>query len=164
MRDLNKVQLIGHLGHAPEVRYLDNGTALTTFNVATHHSYATGEERQTETEWHRVTAWGKLGELCAQYIHKGAHVYVEGRFRTHRWEDESGQLRTIVEIVIHDMILLDRRAAPLVPQDDHDDDLRLLGTGVARGGHACPPPSPPSSPVRPEPRDHESDQATGVRR
>ncbi len=74
MRDLNKVQLIGHLGHDPEVRYLDNGTALTTFNIATHHSYVAGEERQTETEWHRVTAWGKLGELCALYLHKGSCV------------------------------------------------------------------------------------------
>ena len=120
MRDLNKVQLIGHLGHDPEVRYLDNGTALTTFNVATHHSYATGEERQTETEWHRVTAWGKLGEISAQYLHKGTRVYVEGRLRTHRWEDESGQLRTMVEIVTSDLIMLDRRSTPPVPEDADD--------------------------------------------
>ena len=56
MRDLNKVQLIGHLGHDPDVRSLDNGTALTTFSIATNYSYAADEERQTETEWHRVTA------------------------------------------------------------------------------------------------------------
>ncbi len=117
MRDLNKVQLIGHLGHDPDVRYLDNGTALTTFNVATNQSYTIGEDRQTETEWHRCTAWGKLGELCAQYLHKGSRTYVEGRLRTHRWEDESGQLRTIVEIVIHDLMMLDRRSAPPVPDD-----------------------------------------------
>ena len=120
MRDLNKVQLIGHLGHDPDVRYLDNGTALTTFNIATHHSYAAGDDRQIETEWHRCTAWGKLGELCAQYIHKGSRVYVEGRLRTHRWEDESGQFRTIVETVIHDLIMLDRRVTPLVPEDADD--------------------------------------------
>ena len=120
MRDMNKVQLIGHLGHDPEVRYLDNRTALTTFNVATHHSYATSEERQTETEWHRCAAWGKLGELCAQYLHKGSRTYVEGRLRTHRWEDESGQLRTIVEIVISDLIMLDRRVTPPVPEDADD--------------------------------------------
>ena len=72
MRDLNKVQLIGHLGHDPEVRYLDNGAALTTFNIATHHSYVNGEERQTVTEWHRCAAWSKLGEICAQYLHKDA--------------------------------------------------------------------------------------------
>ncbi len=120
MRDLNKVQLIGHLGHDPEVRYLDNGTALTTFNIATHHSYTTGGERQVETEWHRCAAWGKLGELCAQYLHKGSRVYVEGRLRTHRWEDESGQLRTMVEIVIHDLIMLDCRSAPPVPEDADD--------------------------------------------
>ena len=120
MRDMNKVQLIGHLGHDPDVRYLDNGTALTTFNIATNHSYPTGEDRQVETEWHRVTAWGKLGEISAQYLHKGSRVYIEGRLRTHRWEDESGQLRTIVEIVISDMIMLDRRSAPPVPEDADD--------------------------------------------
>ncbi len=120
MRDLNKVQLISHLGHDPEVRYLDNGTALTTFNIATNHSYAVGEERQTETEWHRCTAWGKLGEISAQHLHKGSRAYVEGRLRTHRWEDESGQLRTIVEIVIRDLIMLDRRSTPPMP-DDADD-------------------------------------------
>ena len=59
MRDLNKVQLIGHLGHDPDVRFLDNGTALTTFNIATNHSYTIGEDRQTETEWHRCAAWSK---------------------------------------------------------------------------------------------------------
>ena len=62
MNDLHRVQLIGHLGHVPEVRYLDNGTALTTFNIATNHSYTAGEERQTETEWRRCAAGGKLGE------------------------------------------------------------------------------------------------------
>jgi single-strand DNA-binding protein len=120
MHDLNRVQLIGHLGQDPEVRYLDNGTALTTFNVATHHKYPADEERQTETEWHRCAAWGKLGELCAQYLHKGSHVYIEGRLRTHRWEDESGHQRTMVEIVIHDLIILDRRGTPSVPEDTDD--------------------------------------------
>jgi single-strand DNA-binding protein len=125
MKDLNAVQLIGHLGHDPEVRYLDNGTALTTFNIATNHSYADGEDRQTETEWHRCTAWGKLDELCAQYLHTGSRVYVEGRLRTHRWEDESGQLRTIVEIVINDMIMLDSRSAAPVPEAEPDDPPAL---------------------------------------
>ena len=124
MRDLNKVQLIGHLGHDPEVRYLDNGTALTTFNVATHHSYAAGEERQTETEWHRCAAWGKLGELCAQYLHKGSRVYVEGRLRTHRWEDvDTAEVRAALEILIHDLIVFDQRSRAPLPLTADDDSL-----------------------------------------
>ena len=64
-----------------------------------------------------MTAWGKLGEICAQHLHKGSRTYVEGRLRIHRWEDESGQLRTIVEIVIRDLITLDRRVTSPVPED-----------------------------------------------
>ncbi len=111
-------KLVGHEVRKPY-------TALTTFNIATHHSYATGEDRQTETEWHRCAAWGKVGELCAQYLHKGSRVYVEGRLRTHRWEDESGQLRTIVEIVIHDMIVVDGRERANVPATNDDDGVPL---------------------------------------
>ncbi len=141
MRDLNNVQLIGHLGHDPEVRYLDNGTALTTFSIATNYSYATGEERQTETEWHRRAAWGRLGKLCAQYLHKGSRTYIEGRLRSHRWEDESRQLRTIVEIVVHDLILLDRHGGAHVPTADGDDGLPFEG-GSGADGRQCSPLSP----------------------
>jgi single-strand DNA-binding protein len=121
MQDLNRVQLIGHLGHDPEIHYLDNDLAVTTFTLATHHRYPGGDNQaQDETEWHRIVAWGKLGELCGQLLHKGTRVYVEGRLRTHRWEDvDTGELRAALEILIHDLIVFDQRSSTLrsVPTD-----------------------------------------------
>ena len=88
MNDLNRVQLIGHLGHDPEVKYTTTGTARTTFSVATraHWKDADGQAQDT-TEWTRCVAWGTLAEGCAQYVAKGSHVYVAGRLHTLRWED-----------------------------------------------------------------------------
>src|SRR5688500_10375122 len=102
MKDLNSVQLIGRLGQDPEVQYNDRGTARTTFSVATsrHWTDADGQE-QSMTEWTRCITWGKLGEIAAQYLSKGSHVYVAGRLHTARWEDDQrGAPRTSVEIVV----------------------------------------------------------------
>jgi single-strand DNA-binding protein len=111
MNDLNRVQLIGHLGHDPEVTYTEQGTARTTFSVATsyHGKDANGQEQET-TEWSRCVAWGALAEVCAQYVAKGSRVYVAGRLHTVRWEDaQTGERHARVEIVLDDLILLDRR-------------------------------------------------------
>ena len=122
MQDLNKVQLIGRLGQDPEVHYTDRGTARTTFSFATNRTWTDADgQPQTPTEWHRITAWGKLAEITAQYLGKGARVYVEGRIRTNRWSDAgTGEQRSGVEIVIHDLIMLDGREAPPAPTDDVD--------------------------------------------
>ena len=124
-RDLNKVQLIGHLGGDPDIRYLDNGLAVTTFTMATHHpSPGDDHHAHDETEWHRIVAWGNLAELCGQLLHKGARVYVEGRLRTHRWEDvDTGELRAALEILIHDLIVFDQRSRAPLPLTDGDDSL-----------------------------------------
>ncbi len=111
MKDLNRVQLIGHLGHDPEVKYTTTGTARTTFSVATRFRWKDADGRvQEATEWTRCVAWGTLAEVCAQYVAKGSHVYVAGRLHTLRWEDaETGERHARVEIVLNDLILLDRR-------------------------------------------------------
>ena len=109
MKDLNRVQRIGHLGQDPEVKYTATGTARTTFSVATrsHWMDANGQEQEA-TEWSRCTAWGALAEGCAQYVTKGSHVYVCGRLHTVRWEDaETGERHALTEIVLDDLILLD---------------------------------------------------------
>ena len=143
-RDLNKVQLIGHLGADPDIRYLDNGVAVTTFTLATNHR-CPGDDRhaQDETEWHRIVAWGKLAELCGQLLHKGARVYVEGRLRTHRWEDvETGDLQAALEILIHDLILFERRLAPPPPIPVDPPAAPPLESDVsARAGERIPPAS-----------------------
>ena len=111
MHDLNRVQLIGHLGHDPEVKYTTTGTARTTFSVATRARWkdAAGQVQEA-TEWSRCVAWGTLAEVCAQYVNKGSRVYVAGRLHTLRWEDaQTGERHARVEIVLDDLILLDRR-------------------------------------------------------
>ncbi len=80
MHDLHRVQLIGHLGHDPEVTYTEQGTARTTFSVATsYHGKDANGQAQEATEWTRCIAWGALAEVCAQYVNKGSHVYTAGR-------------------------------------------------------------------------------------
>src|SRR5919199_1767119 len=93
MKDLNRVQLIGHLGQDPELKYTGSGTARTTFSVATSARWKdAGGQVQEATEWSRCVAWGTLAEVCAQYVNKGSRVYVAGRLHTLRWEDvETGE-------------------------------------------------------------------------
>ena len=111
MHDLNRVQLIGHLGQEPEVTYTATGTARTTFSVATSTRRKDADgHAQEATEWTRCVAWGALAEICAQYVNKGSRVYVAGRFHTLRWHDaETGERHARVEMVLDDLILLDRR-------------------------------------------------------
>jgi len=97
---LNKCMIIGRLGADPEMRYTANGSAVTTFNVATSRNFTDSSgERREETEWFRVVVWARLAELCAQYLAKGRLVYVEGRMQTRSWEDQQGQKRYMTELV-----------------------------------------------------------------
>ncbi len=122
MNDLNRVQLIGHLGQDPEVTYTATGTARTTFSVATSQRWKDADGQvQEATEWTRCVAWGTLAEVCAQYVSKGSRVYVVGRLHTLRWEDaQTGERHARVEIVLDDLILLDRRGGASVPAFDDD--------------------------------------------
>lgn len=109
-RSLNKVTLIGNLTRDPELRYTPAGTAVCTFGLATNRSWTTQSgETKEETEFHRVVAWNKLGELCAQLLAKGRKVYVEGRLSTHAWTAQDGSQKSTTEVVIEDMILLDSK-------------------------------------------------------
>lgn len=107
-RSLNKVMLLGNLTHDPEMRYTGNGTAVCTFGLATNRSWSTADsnEVQEETEFHRIVAWSKLGEICSQLLYKGRKVYVEGRLQTRKWTGQDGMERTTTEIVIDEMIAL----------------------------------------------------------
>ena len=109
-RSLNKVTLIGNLTRDPELRYTPNGTAVCSFGLATNRSWTTdtGEKRE-ETEFHRIVSWNKLAELCSQLLTKGRKVFLEGRLSTRSWTGQDGNQRTVTEIVIEDMILLDAK-------------------------------------------------------
>lgn len=106
-RSLNKVLLLGYLGRDPELRYTAAGKAVATFTVATSLQWRdqSGND-QEKTEWHRVVAWGRLGEVCGEYLSKGKQVFIEGRIQTREWEDQDGNKRTTVEIIANDMIML----------------------------------------------------------
>jgi len=103
--------LIGNLTRDPELRYTPQGTPVCTFGLATNRSWqpSSGGERQEETEFHRIVAWNKLAELCAELLFKGRKVFTEGRLQTRNWTDAQGQERTTVESVIDNMIVLDSK-------------------------------------------------------
>lgn len=109
---VNKVIIIGRLGKDPETRNLQNGSAATNFTVATSESWKdknTGQ-KQERTEWHNVSVFGKLAEICGQYLHKGSQVYVEGALRTRKWQDNNGQDRYTTEIIANEMRMLDSKS------------------------------------------------------
>jgi single-strand DNA-binding protein len=108
MASVNKVILIGRLGRDPELRYTQGGQAVANFTLATNERFSNkAGEQQERTEWHRIVAWGKTGELCAQYLSKGRNVYIEGRLQTREWEDKEGQKRSTTEIVAQNVTFLD---------------------------------------------------------
>src|SRR5581483_6079149 len=112
-RSLNRAQLIGNLTRDPELRYTPNGNAVCTFGLATNRSWTTDSgEKKEESEFHRIVAWNKLGELCSQFLTKGRKVYVEGRLSNRSWTAQDGQQRSITEIIIDDMIILDSKGNP----------------------------------------------------
>lgn len=122
-RGLNKVQIIGHLGRDPEMRYTPSGRPVTTFSVATTRSWKTSDgERREETQWFNVVAWGSLAEICNQYLKKGRQVYIEGRLQTRRWEDDDGNKRSTTEIVAREMIMLGDRRDREESEDEHADE------------------------------------------
>ena len=107
-RSLNRAQLIGNLTRDPELRYTPQGTAVCSFGIATNRSWTTDAgEKKDEAEFHRIVAWGKLAELCSQFLVKGRKVFVEGRLSTRSWNAQDGTQRQATEIIISDMILLD---------------------------------------------------------
>jgi single-strand DNA-binding protein len=103
---VNRVILVGNLGADPELRYTASGTAVAKFRIATSETFTDRQgAKQERTEWHRITAWGKLAEICGQYLSKGRMVYIEGRIRSDTWEQE-GVKRYSYEIVADTMRML----------------------------------------------------------
>jgi len=111
MASVNKVILVGRLGKDPEIKSTPNGQTVAKFTMATDERYTDRNgEKQERTEWHNIVAWGKLAEICGQYLRKGKLVYIDGQIRTDSWDDkESGQKRYRTEIIANQMQMLDRR-------------------------------------------------------
>jgi single-strand DNA-binding protein len=130
---LNKIIVIGHLGRDPEMRYTPNGQGVTSFSVASSRRYTTGAgEQREETTWFNVSAWGRLAELCNQYLTKGRQVYVEGRFSSRSFEGRDGQMRISNDISLTDVQFLGGGAAA-------GEDRPLYGQDSNVGGDGPPP-------------------------
>ena len=107
MSNLNKVLLIGRLGADPELRYTADGIPVATFNVATSETYKDKSGiKQEKTEWHRVVAWRKLGEIAGEYLKKGKLVYIEGKIQSREYEGKDGVKRKTFEIIASEMKML----------------------------------------------------------
>ena len=149
-RSVNKVTLIGTLGRDPEVRYLPNGNAVANLSLATEESYndkATGQKVE-QTEWHRLTVYGRLAEICQQYLKKGSRAYFEGKLRTREWEKD-GVKRYTTEIITNEMMMLDSRGDAMSSGAGQMPGNMSGGMGSGMGGYQQPPQQPRQAPQQP---------------
>jgi len=118
MASLSKVILIGNLGSDPEMRFTPDGKPVTSFRLATNRRYTTsaGENRE-ETDWFRITVWGKQAERCNQFLSKGQQTYVEGRLHARNWQGQDGQMRTSLEVTADRVIFIGRQAPASLPEE-----------------------------------------------
>ncbi len=145
-RGINKVIIVGNVGGDPETRYMPSGSAVTNVTVATNESWkdkASGEQKE-RTEWHRVVMFNRLGEIAAEYLRKGSQVYIEGKLRTNKWQDKSGNDRYTTEIIADEMQMLGGRGGSGggnfgggAPSGGGQQ-----GGGSSGGGNAPPQPGP----------------------
>lgn len=138
-RGVNKVILVGTCGQDPEVRYLPNGNAVTNLSLATSEQWTdkqTGQKVE-KTEWHRVSMFGKVAEIAGEYLRKGSQVYIEGRLRTRKWQDKSGNDRYTTEIIASEMQMMGGRGGGGASQETRDN--RDPGAENFSGGGAGGP-------------------------
>ena len=111
MASMNRIMVIGNVGKDPEMRFTPSGKSVTNFSVATTRRYTSSEgERNDETQWFTIVAWGKLAETCNEYIEKGRQVYVDGRLQISEWEGQDGEKRHRVEIVANTVLFLGKKS------------------------------------------------------
>ncbi|MBF0121218.1 MAG: single-stranded DNA-binding protein [Desulfobacterales bacterium] len=139
MGSLNKVILIGNLGKDPEVRYSQSGLAVANFSLATT-DFITGKngEKENRTEWHKIVAFGKLGETCANYLSKGKQVYIEGRLQTRDWQDKDGNKRTTTEIVASQMVLLGHKDPSEPSGNKVEQQAQMASSYTPSSNHQSP--------------------------
>ncbi|HZR01835.1 MAG TPA: single-stranded DNA-binding protein [Burkholderiales bacterium] len=145
MASVNKVIIIGNLGRDPEVRYLPSGEAVANFSVATTEKWKDkAGEMQEQTEWHRVSFFGRQAEICGEYLRKGSSVYVEGRLQTRKWTDKDGNERTTTEIRGDRMQMLGSRGGSGTAEM-REPDYGAAESAPARKPAAAPSGKKPSS-------------------
>ena len=125
MRSINKVILVGNLTRDPEMKETTGGQPITTFGLATNRAWVTRSgEKQQSAEFHELVAWGKLAEICHQFLKKGKLIYIEGYLKTRSWDNEDGTKKFRTEVVVNDMVMLEKRM-------EEGDDVLEYATSVA---------------------------------
>ena len=141
---VNKVILVGRLGRDPETRYMPSGDAVTNFSIATDEQWRDRNgERQTRTEWHNITLFGKLGEIASQYLRKGSQVFIEGRIQSRKYSGKDGIERTAYDIIGSEMKMLGSR------NDGAGNDTNSYGS------HGAAPVASPPAPTKRQPPQHQ---------
>lgn len=142
--DLNRAQLIGNVTRDPESRSTPSGQNVCSFSIATNSQWTDAQgQKQTRAEFHNIVAWGKLADICAQYLTKGKKIFLEGRLQTREYTTQDGQKRSRTEITAENMIMLDRGGAPgtamgsrpsnepsIVPISSSQDDGAAMDKGM----------------------------------
>ena len=133
MGSVNKVILLGNLGRDPELKYTPSGSPVATFTLATNESWKDKDgNKQEHVEWHRIVAFGKLAEICGEYLRKGRQVYIEGSIRSRSFKDREGNDRTISEVRADNLVMVGRpegggaegaRTAAEKPPEYSDEDI-----------------------------------------
>lgn len=151
-RGINKVILIGNLGADPEVRYMPTGGAVANITVATSESWTDKQtnEKKEQTEWHRVVIYQRLAEIAGEYLRKGSKVYIEGRLRTRKWQDQQGVERYTTEIIANELQMLDGRGdgqgASMAPQGGMNMGGAPMAGAMAGGAMAAAAAQPMAAP------------------
>jgi len=127
---VNKVILIGRLGADPEVRYTPDGTMVVNFRIATNETYKNKQgEKISKTEWHRIVVFGRLAEICGNYLGKGRLVFIEGKLQTRTWDDKDGNKRSTTEILASNMQMLESRGQGRSQETVTDEPVPAYGMG-----------------------------------
>ena len=132
---INKVIIIGRLGQDPEIKYTPSGAAVCNFSVATSESWTDKSgQKQEKTEWHRIVVWGKLAELCNQYLAKGRQCFVEGSLQTRSWEDQNGNKKYTTEINARNIQFLGGMNQNAGPRDQMSQEQNFSNNNNNGGG------------------------------
>jgi len=162
MRSINKVILIGNLTRDPEMRQTPNGQSVVTFGLATNREWITRDGRkQNSAEFHELVAWAKLADICSQHLKKGKLVYIEGYLKTRSWDAQDGTKKFRTEIVVQDMIMLDKRnrdGDDYIPEEEDHFHAQAAEHAV----HETEPVKTPEKPVEKTPTHKEAEPAAAV--
>ena len=161
MRSINKVILIGNLTRDPEMRQTPNGQQVATFGIATNREWVTRDGmRHTSSEYHEVVAWSRLADICGKYLKKSKLVYIEGYLKTRSWDTPEGIKKFKTEIVIQDMIMLDKR--PVNLSEDYIPEEIMENNHMAEEEHGTAKDMPEEAPTERSTKRIKNKEATTI--